>query len=66
MFDGDGYSGRQMFASFGLFHQDVRERQPRRRLRLQSRGALVRAMPELAARIEPLHQGPSLLVTAAF
>jgi outer membrane protein len=65
MLDGEGYSGRQMFASFGLFHHTFDS------VSLGvgyvfNRVALRTGNDQLAPRIEPLHQGPSLLVSAAF
>jgi outer membrane scaffolding protein for murein synthesis (MipA/OmpV family) len=65
MLDGDEYSGRQMFASFGVFHQTFGT------VSLGvgyvfNRVALRTGNAQLAARIEPLHQGPSLLVSASF
>ena len=65
MLDGDGYSGRQMFASFGLFHRTFANASLGVGY-VFNRVALRSSEPELAARIEPLHQGPSLLVTASF
>ncbi len=65
LLDGDGYSGRQMFASFGVFHKTF----PNVSLGagyVFNRVALRSGVPGLAERIEPLHQGPSLLVTASF
>jgi outer membrane protein len=65
LLDGDGYSGRQMFASFGLFHQTFAK------VSLGvgyvfNRIALTSGDDTLAAQLEPLHQGPSLLFTASF
>jgi outer membrane protein len=65
LLDGDRYSGRQMLASFGVFHQTFAK------VRLGvgyvfNRVALSSDDLELAARLEPLHQGPSLLLSASF
>jgi outer membrane scaffolding protein for murein synthesis (MipA/OmpV family) len=63
--DGEGYSGRQMLASFGLFHQTF-ESVSLGAGYVFNRVALRSGNAELVARIEPLHQGPSLLVSASF
>jgi outer membrane scaffolding protein for murein synthesis (MipA/OmpV family) len=65
MLDGEGYSGRQMFAAFGLYHRTFAN------LSFGvgyvfNRVALRTANAELAPLIEPLHQGPSLLISASF
>ena len=65
LLDGEGYSGRQMFAAFGLYHQTFAN------VRFGvgyvfNRVALRTGNDELAASIEPLHQGPSLLISASF
>jgi outer membrane protein len=65
LLDGDGYSGRQMFASFGVFHKTFAN------VSLGvgyvfNRIAITAVDTEVAARLEPLHQGPSLLLTASF
>ena len=65
LLDGDRYSGRQMFASFGVFHKTFTN------VSLGvgyvfNRIAITSVDNELAARLEPLHQGPSLLLTASF
>lgn len=65
LLDGDRYSGRQMLASFGVFHQTFKN------LSLGvgyvfNRVALTSDDVALATRLEPLHQGPSLLLNAAF
>jgi outer membrane protein len=65
MLDGEGYSGRQMFASFGVFHRTF-EHASFGVGYVFNRIALRTGNPELAAQIEPLHQGPSLLVAASF
>ena len=65
MLDGDGYSGRQMFASFGVVHQTF-EHASFGVGYVFNRVALRTGNAELAAQIEPLHQGPSLLVSATF
>lgn len=65
MLDGDGYSGRQMFASFGVFHQTF-EHASFGVGYVFNRVALRNGNEELVAQIEPLHQGPSLLVSASF
>jgi hypothetical protein len=65
MLDGEGYSGRQMFASFGVFHQTFAHASFGVGY-VFNRIALRTGNPELAAQIEPLHQGPSLLVAASF
>ena len=65
MLDGDGYSGRQMFASFGVFHQTF-EHASFGIGYVFNRIALTTGNPELALQIEPLHQGPSVLVAASF
>ena len=65
MLDGEGYSGRQMFASFGLFHHTF-ESVSLGVGYVFNRVALRSGNAELAARIEPLHQGPSLLISASF
>lgn len=63
--DGGHYSGRQMFASLGVFHQTFAN------VSLGvgyvfNRIALTSGELALAERLEPLHQGPSLLLTASF
>jgi hypothetical protein len=65
LLNGDRYSGRQMLASFGLFHQTFAKVSLGvgyvfNRIALKSDDA------ELAARLEPLHSGPSLLLRASF
>jgi hypothetical protein len=65
MLDGDGYSGRQMFASFGVFHHTF-EHASFGVGYVFNRVALRTGNPELAAQIEPLHKGPGLLVSASF
>jgi outer membrane protein len=65
LLDGERYAGRQMFASFGVFHRTFAK------VNLGigyvfNRVALTSGDDELAERVEPLHQGPSLLLTAAF
>jgi len=65
MLDGDGYSGRQMFASFGVFHQTF-ERASFGVGYVFNRIALRNGNEDLVAQIEPLHQGPSVLVSASF
>jgi outer membrane protein len=65
MLDGEAYAGRQMFASFGVFH-DTFEAVSLGVGYVFNRVALRTGNPELAARVEPLHQGPSLLVSASF
>jgi outer membrane scaffolding protein for murein synthesis (MipA/OmpV family) len=65
LLDGEYYSGRQLFASFGVFHRTFDN------VRLGvgyvfNRVALSTGSLELATRLEPLHQGPSLLVSASF
>jgi hypothetical protein len=65
MLDGEGYSGRQMFASFGVFHHTF-ESASLGVGYVFNRVALRTGNAELAPRIEPLHQGPSLLVSASF
>jgi outer membrane scaffolding protein for murein synthesis (MipA/OmpV family) len=65
LLDGERYSGRQMFASFGVFHHTFAKAS----LGIGyvfNRVALTSGEAELAARVEPLHQGPSLLLTASF
>jgi outer membrane protein len=65
MLDGEGYSGRQLFASFGVFHHTFAHASFGVGY-VFNRIALRTGNPELAAQIEPLHQGPSLLVAASF
>ena len=65
MLDGEGYSGRQMFASFGVFHNTFAHASFGVGY-VFNRIALRTGNAELAAQIEPLHQGPSLLVAASF
>jgi outer membrane scaffolding protein for murein synthesis (MipA/OmpV family) len=65
MLDGEGYSGRQMFASFGVFHQTFAHASFGVGY-VFNRIALRTGNTELAAELEPLHQGPSLLVAASF
>jgi len=65
MLDGDGYSGRQMFASFGVFHQTF-EHASFGVGYVFNRIALRNGNEDLVAQIEPLHQGPSVLVSASF
>jgi hypothetical protein len=65
MLDGEGYSGRQMFASFGVFHQTF-ERASFGVGYVFNRIALRDGNEALIAQIEPLHQGPGLLVSASF
>ena len=65
MLNGEHYSGRQLFASFGLFHRTF-DNVSLGVGYVFNRVALSSGEPELAARIEPLHQGPSLLVSASF
>ena len=65
MLDGEGYSGRQMFASFGVYHHTF-ESVSIGVGYVFNRVALRTGNAELAARIEPLHQGPSFLVSASF
>ena len=65
LLDGEAYSGRQMFASFGVFHQTF-ERVSLGIGYVFNRVALRSGNDELAARIEPLHQGPSLMLSASF
>jgi len=65
MLDGEGYSGRQMFASFGVYHHTFASVSFGLGY-VFNRVALRTGNEELAARIEPLHQGPSLLVSASF
>ena len=65
MLDGDGYSGRQMFASFGIFHQTF-EHASFGVGYVFNRIALRNGNEDLVAQIEPLHQGPSVLVSASF
>jgi outer membrane protein len=65
LLDGERYSGRQMFASFGVFHRTFAKAS----LGIGyvfNRIALTSGDAELAERVEPLHQGPSLLLTASF
>jgi outer membrane protein len=65
MLDGHGYSGRQMFASFGVYHHTFANVSFGLGY-VFNRVALRTGSDELALRIEPLHQGPSLLVSASF
>ena len=65
MLDGEGYSGRQMFASFGVFHETF-EHASFGLGYVFNRIALRTGNPELALQIEPLHQGPSVLFAASF
>ena len=65
MLDGEGYSGRQMLASFGVYHHTF-ESVSIGVGYVFNRIALRTGNAELAARIVPLHQGPSLLVAASF
>jgi outer membrane protein len=65
MLDGEEYSGRQMFASFGVFHHTF-EHASFGVGYVFNRIALRTGRPELAAQIEPLHQGPALLVAGSF
>jgi hypothetical protein len=65
MLDGDGYSGRQMFASFGVFHQTF-EHASFGVGYVFNRIALRNGNEELVAQIEPLHQGPSVFVSTSF
>jgi outer membrane scaffolding protein for murein synthesis (MipA/OmpV family) len=65
LLDGDRYSGRQMFASFGVFHQTFANVSFGVGY-VFNRIAITSVDNELAARLEPLHQGPSLLLTASF
>ncbi len=65
LLDGDSYSGRQMFASFGVFHKTFTNVSLGAGY-VFNRVALKSGVPGLAERIEPLHQGPSLLVSASF
>jgi outer membrane scaffolding protein for murein synthesis (MipA/OmpV family) len=65
LLDGEEYSGRQMLASFGVFHQTFAK------VSLGvgyvfNRVALTSGDEALAARLEPLHQGPSLLLALSF
>ncbi len=65
MLEGDGYAGRQMFASFGLYHHTF----PNVSFGLGyvfNRIALRTGNAEVAARVEPLHQGPSVLIAGSF
>jgi hypothetical protein len=65
LLDGEGYSGRQMFAAFGLYHRTFASVSFGVGY-VFNRVALHPGNPELAALVEPLHQGPSLLVSASF
>jgi outer membrane protein len=65
MLDGDGYSGRQMFASFGLYHHTFQSVSIGVGY-VFNRIALRTGNADVQARIEPLHQGPSLLISASF
>ena len=65
LLDGEGYSGRQMFAAFGLYHRTFASVSFGVGY-VFNRVALHPGNPELATLVEPLHQGPSLLVSAAF
>jgi outer membrane protein len=65
LLDGERYSGRQMFASFGLFHHTFAKAS----LGIGyvfNRIALTSGEAGLAELVEPLYQGPSLLLTASF
>jgi len=63
--DGDRYTGRQMFASFGVFHQTFATASFGIGY-VFNRVAVSSENEALVARLEPLHQGPSLLFTASF
>jgi outer membrane protein len=65
MLDGEEYSGRQMFASFGVFHHTF-EHASFGVGYVFNRIALSTGRPELAAQIEPLHQGPGLFIAGSF
>ena len=65
MLDGEEYSGRQMFASFGVFHHTF-EHASFGVGYVFNRIALSTGRPELAAQIEPLHRGPGLFITGSF
>jgi hypothetical protein len=65
LLDGEYYSGRQLFASFGVFHRTF-DNVSLGVGYVFNRVALSTGSLELATRIEPLHQGPSLLVSASF
>jgi outer membrane scaffolding protein for murein synthesis (MipA/OmpV family) len=65
MLDGEGYAGRQMFASFGLYHQTFANVSFGVGY-VFNRIALRTGNDELVAGIEPLHQGPSLMMSASF
>jgi outer membrane scaffolding protein for murein synthesis (MipA/OmpV family) len=65
LLDGEGYSGRQMFAAFGAYHQTFANVSFGVGY-VFNRVALRTGNDELAAGIEPLHQGPSLLISASF
>jgi outer membrane protein len=65
LLDGERYSGRQMLASFGVFHRTF----PKVSFGVGyvfNRVALTSGDEALAARLEPLHQGPSVLLTVSF
>jgi outer membrane scaffolding protein for murein synthesis (MipA/OmpV family) len=65
LLDGKRYAGRQMFASFGVFHRTFANTS----LGIGyvfNRVALTSGDAEIAERVEPLHRGPSLLLTALF
>jgi hypothetical protein len=63
--EADRYTGRQVFASFGVFHRTF-DKASLGIGYVFNRISLTSGKDELGASIEPLYQGPSLLVSMSF